>query len=280
MAMREIVELADIVDEYDAFVLDQFGVLLGGDRAYSYAPSALRRLADLGKIILILSNSGKRAAANELRLTRYGFDPDSYHCVLSSGEVAYRTLSKRIGKSIDVGTKIFLLSRNGDTSCIDGLDIEQTNYMHDAGLLILAGNEGGTESLDDYAKLLMTSAQNNVPCLCTNPDMTMLTKQGLHFGNGRIAQLYEELGGHVEWIGKPYPLIYEMAKDILVEQGAKKILCVGDSPDHDIVGGKNARFATALVRTGIHADEPLRKVLDKCTQNNAMPDYILQKFYF
>ena len=39
----------------------------------------------------------------------------------------------------------------------------------------------------------------------------MLTRAGLQPAPGAIASLYEEMGGKVEWIGKPYPEIYRAA---------------------------------------------------------------------
>ncbi len=43
----------------------------------------------------------------------------------------------------------------------------------------------------------------------------MLTAEGTAFGAGRIAELYQELGGTVRWIGKPFADIYAAAIDFL-----------------------------------------------------------------
>ena len=110
--------LAALAARYDAFLIDQFGVLLDGRAAYSWAPSALKRLAATGKPIVLLSNSGKRSAPNEARLVRLGFERSSFRLVLSSGEAAYRLLSAR---GIAPGTRVWLHARDGDQSAVDGL---------------------------------------------------------------------------------------------------------------------------------------------------------------
>ncbi len=64
--------LHDLVDHYDAFLVDQFGVLLDGAGAYRHARAALDELYARGKRVLLISNSGKRSAANVGRLGRSG----------------------------------------------------------------------------------------------------------------------------------------------------------------------------------------------------------------
>ena len=114
--------------------------------------------------------------------------------------------------------------------------------------------------------------------MCINPDMEMLTAVGKCPGAGRIAQLYESLGGKVEWVGKPHPAIYAAAAALVSGIPADRIVCVGDSPAHDIVGGRAAGHATALVRTGIHSDEDDTAVLALCREVGALPDHLLPRF--
>ncbi len=118
----------------------------------------------------------------------------------------------------------------------------------------------------------------NVPCLCTNPDKIMLTKEGTAFGAGRIAELYEALGGHVRWIGKPFPDIYASARDFLGSIDPKRICCIGDSIEHDIVGAASAGFASVLVTTGIleTASDAERQAL--FVEHDVTPDFIMPKF--
>ena len=77
----------------------------------------------------------------------------------------------------------------------------------DTRLLILAGSQADVIDMPRYIDLLGPAAARRVPMLCTNPDLEMLTPMGRRPGAGRIATLYADLGGPVDWIGKPYPLI-------------------------------------------------------------------------
>ena len=142
-------------------------------------------------------------------------------------------------------------------------------------MLLIAGSEAPKRSLGDYEALLAPAAARKVPALCVNPDVTMILPEGGYaFGAGRIARLYESLGGAVTWIGKPYPAIYETARAII--GGDLKALGIGDSIEHDIVGAKRAGADGALVLSGIHAGEgDLEALYEK---EGARPDHVLERF--
>lgn len=276
--MRETT-LAELAPQFDGFLIDQFGVLLDGAGCYPDAPAALSQLAEFSKPILLLSNSGKRAAPNQTRLGKLGFAPDSYLMVLSSGEAAYGLLSRRIGHDLPKAARVWLHARDDDTSAIDGLDLRRCDDPGTADLLLVSGSQGDRISLADYGMALAPAAAKAVPMLCTNPDIEMLTPTGTHFGAGAIARLYASMGGQVEWVGKPYPLIYAEAGRHLAGIAAARILCIGDSPAHDVLGGKTAGHATALVRTGLHANLSLPDLRALCAATSA-PDFIIPAFRF
>ncbi len=270
----------DLATRFDAFLVDQFGVLLNGTGAYPFAPAALAQLAATGKPVILMSNSGKRSAPNARRLFDLGFAPDSFRLVLSSGEAAWLALHRRIGVTLAPATRVWLHGRDGDQSQIEGLDLMPVATPADAGLLLLAGSRGDQMMLADYKALLRPAALAGIPMLCTNPDLEMLTAVGLRFGAGRVAQAYASMGGTVEWIGKPYLSIYAEAARLLPGIPAARILCIGDSPAHDVLGGQSAGHATALVCTGLHAELSDADRLALCQKEGAIPDFVIPSFEF
>lgn len=269
--------LTALMEDFDTFLLDQFGVLLDGAKAYPDAPAALRELSRRGKKVGILTNSGKRAGPNADRLEHMGFDRNSIDAVISSGEAARSILSGMIGKAVGKNAPVLVLSRGGDLSCIEGLELTQTEDPATAELVLIAGSRGEEVSLDHYAGLLDGPAARGVPALCTNPDMTMLTERGPAFGAGRIAQLYRELEGQVDEIGKPHPLIYQISIERLGADDPARVLCIGDSPAHDIRGAHAAGCRAVLVRTGIHAEDTLEQVLADAPPDDH-PDFVIPSF--
>lgn len=86
--------LTELLPQFDAILVDQFGVLIDANGPYPEAIETLKKISLLEKSVYILSNSGKRAAQNKDRLTRLGFDPKSFDGVITSGELAYCSLKK------------------------------------------------------------------------------------------------------------------------------------------------------------------------------------------
>lgn len=108
--------------------------------------------------------------------------------------------------------------------------------------------------------------------------MIMLTPLGPRFGAGRIAALYAELGGAVEWIGKPYPAIYEAALRLAGQPDKAAVVAIGDSVEHDIAGARNAGIGAALVRSGILAELDAAGLEALYREHGARPDHLLPGF--
>jgi len=272
-----IAGLGAIAAGYDALLVDQFGVLHDGTTPYPYAIETLERLKAADKRVVLLSNSGKRSAPNAARLERLGFPRGSWACLLSSGEVAWSILAAEAAAK-RTRQRCLLIARDGDRSAIDGLPFDLSEDGTDCAVVLITASEGDRLSLDDYAALLAPAAARGVPAYCTNPDKQMLTPLGLRFGAGRIAMLYEKLGGHVTWIGKPFPEIYVSARRVLGDIDPRRILCVGDSVEHDIVGARDAGLPSCLISGGIHDGADAAALRALYAEAGAIPDFITHRF--
>ena len=272
-------KLEDLADQFDAFFIDQFGVLMDASGPYPFAIDAIKRLSEYNKPIVLLSNSGKRAIENCERLERLGFDLNLFTAVITSGEVAYWTIKNKIEDGNFIKPKIYLISRDLDTSPIDGLSCEIAKYTDEADYLIIAGSESDRKALSYYTSLLEPLATRGVPAFCTNPDLIMLTPNGTSFGAGLIAKEYEKMGGPVTWFGKPHPLIYKFALNKIPKIEPKKVLCIGDSVEHDIRGSFSANCSSALVKTGIAATKKEEKLINSLNFSDT-PNFIIPAFSF
>ncbi len=242
--------VAALLPGADAFLVDQFGTLHDGSCPYPGALAALRLLRQHGARVLLLSNSGKRNAANEARLHRLGFPPDSYDAFLSSGEAAWHVLRDHHAAGMRT---CLLLSRDGDEAAIHGTGLCRVPRAEAADLVLIAGSEAERIGLAAYEHLLAPAAERGIPALCSNPDRLMLVDGGTAPGAGQIAALYERLGGTITWIGKPHPPIYRRALALLGDPAPARVWGIGDSVEHDIAGARMAGCRAALVATGIAA---------------------------
>ncbi len=253
--MRRIFGLAEIAGQFDAMLIDQFGVIHDGQKLYPGAAKVLAALHDLNIPVVVMTNSGKRAAPNTLRVVQMGIARQHFVDCVSSGEVAFQSLTVK---------KAFLIGKQGEDYGF--APIEFVEDAIDAEVMLMLGSNAPATSLDNYHKQL---AKIRLPAICCNPDKQMLTPTGLQPAPGAIADLYQSLGGTVTWIGKPYPGIYHHALEMLGHP--VRVLCIGDSAEHDVAGGRAAGLSTLLVQQGVSADMAEAE-LHPC------PDYIIQSF--
>ena len=268
---------ATIAGAFDVVFTDQYGVLHDGHRPYPGAVAALTMLRRQGARVVILSNSGRSGEVNAKRLAGLGFARDLYDHFLTSGDVAKSYIaSGRLPIGITASTRCLAVSTGDGSDLALALGLSPTQDGAEADLVVIGGSRGDRIPLDDYRRLLAPAAARGTPCLCINPDKIMLTATGTAFGAGRIAELYEELGGPVEWIGKPFPMIYEAAATLADVTDPAEVLCIGDSIEHDVVGARRFGAAALLVRTGIHASLTEAELAGEMDRHGAVPDCIVQ----
>ena len=104
----------------------------------------------------------------------------------------------------------------------------------------------------------------------------MLTAAGNAPGAGRIAEIYQELGGDVTWIGKPFAEVYQAAASFRMSRIRRDVLCVGDSVEHDIVGAHVFGAFAALVRTGILAGLSDKELSAEIGRHGVAPDFVIE----
>ncbi|MEO9337665.1 TIGR01459 family HAD-type hydrolase [Mesorhizobium sp. SB112] len=267
------IDLAGLIDRYEVFFIDQFGVLRDDEKAYEGAVDALETLKKAGKTIVILSNSGRSGEHNVKRLAPLGFAPSSFDHFVTSGDVAYAMLAGSATSG-----KCFTISSGGDTDLADRLGMESVESSVDADIVIISGSESERIAMDDYREMLRPAAENNRPCFCTNPDLLKLSKGTVAPGAGAIADLYEELGGSVTRIGKPFAGIYEYALQLCGIADKASVICIGDSIDHDIAGAANAGLQSVLVETGILSDKNAEERNALMAEIDVWPTFIMKQF--
>mmetsp|Transcript_17927 Transcript_17927/g.44658 ORF Transcript_17927/g.44658 Transcript_17927/m.44658 type:complete len:453 (-) Transcript_17927:2719-4077(-) len=85
--------IRNIVDDYDVFLLDMWGVMHDGIKPYQGVPDVVQKLKDVNKKLIILSNSSKRRTNSVKMLRKLGFSDDAFDEIITSGEVAHHLLT-------------------------------------------------------------------------------------------------------------------------------------------------------------------------------------------
>jgi len=243
--------IAPIAGRYDGFIVDLWGVLHDGAHPMPGAVEALHRLREAGKRIVILSNAPRRSASVIERIAEIGIARTLYDELLSSGEATWRWL-KQGGPS---GRRLFPIMAARDGSMLDGLDFGIARKIEAADFILNTGVESANDKVEDFENILRAGAARGLPMVCANPDLVVIHRGKAEICAGAIALRYEQLGGPVQYFGKPHPPIYRDCFALLGVSDRRRILAVGDSLRTDIAGANAADIDGLLVLGGIHQEE-------------------------
>jgi len=249
---RLLDSIGQVADQFDAIVLDQWGVLHDGSAPYPAALAALDILRDCTAKIGVLSNSGKRAAPNLARIAHMGFDPACFGTLMTSGEALWQSFSS--GQTTAQTLFAITGKRKDADDWARGLSIALTPRVEDADAVLLMGLPDGSAA-DVYDAALSAAYARNLPLYCSNPDLTSPRGGGKYvMSPGALAQRYQDMGGTVHLYGKPHTPIFTAMQSTLA-CAPERILMVGDSMHHDILGAQSAGWSSLLIRAGIHAPD-------------------------
>ncbi|MFH1604106.1 MAG: TIGR01459 family HAD-type hydrolase [Pseudomonadota bacterium] len=245
-----------LAPRYDGFIVDQWGVLHDGVHPYPGAIDCLARLHEAGKRVVVLSNSAGREAANVRLMEQMGFPARLIDRLVSAGEDARAAIVARsTAFHAKLGTHCYAFTRAGDRSILEGIGLSFAATVEEAEFLAAIGIDSPRRRLADYEAQLRAARSRALPMICANPDIARFHHGELVDATGALARRYEELGGKVFYHGKPWPAIYASCLAALECCAPGRVIALGDSIEHDILGAARAGLPSAFIAGGIHAHE-------------------------
>lgn len=255
VTMKTHQSISEFIDQYDAFLLDIWGVIHDGQDPYPQSKACLEVLQEHGKKVILLSNAPRRAAVAAEKLTGMGFSESLYQEVITSGEVTFEWFKKGKGAFFRNTNKYFYeISPDYDAGLLNGLDYTSVDKLAEASFILAIGFDSFESTLEEKIPLLEKARRLKLPMVCTNPDLEIVRQDGSRMlCAGMLGQAYEEMGGKVTYIGKPYPLVYQTAiKHVHVPKD--RVIAIGDNLLTDIKGANQAGIDNAFVAGGILAE--------------------------
>lgn len=262
---RQMATLEDVIDAYDVFLFDAFGVLNIGESAIPGAVDRIGALRAAGKRLLVVSNAASVPASALLaKYRRLGFSfaldqiVSSRHALLAalnalpmqSGNVPVKGRYDRTWQLHGAFRWGVMAAADANVSDLPAsvsilLDDEAV-YESSDGFILLAS---GAWSEARQARLLNALRQRPRPVLVANPDLVAPRESGWTQEPGYFARVLErETGLCCEYFGKPFANIFEITRQRLGDEvQPSRVLMVGDTLHTDVLGGRAAGFDTALV---------------------------------
>jgi HAD superfamily hydrolase (TIGR01459 family) len=282
---------SEILNQYDFFILDQWGVMHDGKQGYKQAIKAVDKLIKENKKLIIISNSSKRKISSINRLKDFGFDKKDFIEIMTSGEMIWQELFNSSGK---YDTRLKNCFHIYDNSKEDGIDFriglekfEFVENIKDSDFILACTPFKDTKPID-YIPILNDALDRDLIMFCANPDYETIENnfEKNVFCMGAIADLYNHMGGKVVILGKPTKEIYVEVFKQINQFDLSRIIAVGDSLDHDILGATNFGIDSVLVSNGIHKKlfekniEIGLKSIKNSKKWNFKPTYLCENFSF
>jgi len=256
MKIKKLDHLSKIFREYDAFIIDLWGVMHNGISLNSSAMNAVRELDSNGKRIIFLSNAPRPTKKVIEFLKKMKMDERYLKNVLTSGEAALNSLKKN-----EFGKKFYHLGPQRDDSLFVDIKKNKTSIENCDFILCTGLFDEEEENLKFYENLLKNFTKKIL--VCTNPDLIVHKGGEEEYCAGKIAEIFEKLGGKVTYFGKPHKEVY---LSCLKEN--EKTLVIGDNLKTDIKGANNMKLDSIFITNGVHKskiknEEFLKKTLEE-----------------
>ena len=270
-------KLEDILDNFDALLLDAFGVLNSGSALVPGIIATLDKAREKGITLLVVTNGASNNSfikRDQLSALGLEFSQDE---IISSREAAeifltYNKPNGPLGVMGNMGNDFII----PDLDCIE---LEQDfSIFEEVNSFVLLGTIQWDTVWQD---ILCDSLKNNPrPLFVANPDIVAPHKSNFSIEPAYFVSHLISNGVNLPfWLGKPFPTIYELAMNRITELSGRhiplsRIGMVGDTLHSDILGANSFGIKSVLMtKHGLFRNENVAKMIKK---TGIIPDFIIE----
>jgi NagD protein len=231
----------------ESWLTDMDGVLMHEGVPVPGADAFIKKLRDLGRPFLVLTNNSMFTARDlHARLNRIGLEVPVENIWTSA-----------------LATAKFLDSQHpGGTAFVIG-EAGLTTALHEAGYVMTDSDpdfvvlgETRTYSFEALTKAIRL-IDNGARFIATNPDNTGPSPAGALPATGSVAALITKATGKKPYfVGKPNPLMMRTGLNVIGAHSETSAM-IGDRMDTDVLAGLEAGMTTFLVLTGLTAQDDI-----------------------
>ena len=249
--------LSSIVDNYQLFYIDLWGVVHNGISLHSEAIKVLKEITKKNKNYILLTNAPRPNSSVRSFLEKMGMEKEIREHVFTSGEAALNCL-----KTTFLNKKFYHIGPPRDFDLFKDFKNMKSNNIENSEYILCTGLfDDQDKDLNHYKDLLEKNLKKKM--ICTNPDLIVDRGTLRELCAGSIAMVFEKLGGEVLYFGKPYPEVYNQS----IDNKNKKVLAIGDNLNTDIKGANLLSYDSLIISNGIHKNEIKNKGIEEITKS-------------
>ena len=248
--------LKSIIDNYDIFYIDLWGVVHNGINLHQKAVDTLIEISKVKKEYVLLTNAPRPNKTVKIFLEKMNLDKEIRDKVYTSGEATLTYLKKNY-----LNKKFYHIGPTRDFDLFVDFKDCKTKSVEDSTYLLCTGLfDDHDEDLSYYQKLFEKHV--NKKMICTNPDLIVDRGKKRELCAGSVALVFEKMGGEVIYFGKPFPEVYNQS----INNKNKKVLSIGDNLNTDIKGANFLNYDSLLISNGVHKDEINKDGIEKVSR--------------
>jgi len=245
--------LASLGERYRALVCDIWGVVHNGAAAHPAACEALIRFRRGGGVVTLLTNAPRLPDDVVVQMRTLGAPDGIFDAIVTSGALTRELL---LARGI---TAVHHIGPDRDLGLYEGTPIGLVG-PEAAEVVVCTGLHDDTvETPEDYRSRLEACLARGLMMICANPDIVVERGGDLIWCAGAVARLYQDLGGAVHQVGKPFQPAYAAALAAIAAAGGptdrRAVLAVGDALATDMRGAADHAIDALFVIGGIHQEE-------------------------
>ncbi len=238
---------------YTTYLIDLDGVVYRGNEVLPGAREFVEWLETHRKKYLFLTNNSFATGAQVLeKLSSMGIPATNDH-LLTAGQAAVEHIAKRVP-----GARVYVVGEESLMGLVRSYGLTVVPSDSSKANVVLVG----LDRFFSYAKLTCAThaVQSGALFVTINRDALLPVADGFIPGCGSLAAAIETASGvHPEVVGKPEPLLLNVAMGLLKSQPDETVM-IGDSLDVDILGGQHAGTHTLLVLSGRSSREDIERL--------------------
>ena len=254
-----------IVDNYQLFYIDLWGVVHNGITLHQEAIKTIKEITKKNKDYVLLTNAPRPNNIVKSFLEKMGLEKEIRDHVFTSGEAALKYIKKKLNNK-----SFFHVGPPRDIDLFnDFKHLKKDNFCDSEYILCTGLFDEHNKDLNYYKNLLEKNLKKKM--ICTNPDLIVDRGVKRELCAGSVAMIFEKMGGEVIYFGKPYPEVYNQS----IDNKNKKILSIGDNLNTDIKGANLLNFDSLIISNGIHKNEIKEHGIEKISKSyEAICNYI------
>lgn len=255
-AIPLLTSIAPVAAGTGAWLVDIWGVMHNGVVPFYDACKACQSFRDSGGIVVLVSNSPRPNDSVAAQLDAIGVPRTCWDAIVTSGDVARTLIAQYRGRPV------LHIGPQRDLPTLAGLDLQLVDAAAAEAIVCTGLYDDETETPADYAELLVRCHSRGLTMVCANPDLRVERGGRMIYCAGAVARAYEDIGGRVDYAGKPYLPIYDLTFATLekLKPGSSDraaLLAIGDGIGTDIAGAANAGVRAVFIASGVHVEGTL-----------------------